>query len=105
MGEDELGVNVNIGAGVRRMAEQNAGAPGAGVYRVALGSEGDRTSVSSRLRPRQRPLRHPPAGSIGKMLALGVTLAALILLVGLLAWPLVAWLLALAGINLSSLCT
>ena len=46
----------------------------------------------------------PPTSRFRRMAALGVTLGALIFLAAVLAWPLLVWLLSLAGIVVPSLC-
>ena len=88
----------------RRDAQDDGRDPQAGRPRVMRRSRAEGSFV----RPRRRaPLRAPtrrPTSRIRGMVALGVTLAALVFLATVLAWPLIVWLLSLAGINVPSLC-
>jgi hypothetical protein len=101
-------VKANTRPGIRRMAGHNAQDdiqdPGVGLPPVMVRSRGDRIFVPSRKRPARRPPSQQTGGRVQRMVTWGVTLAALIFLAVVLAWPLVVWLLSLAGIKASSFC-
>ena len=82
------------------------------ILRVAESAEGSGSDLPSPMRgggnltfaPLTRPPRQRAASSIQRIVILGVTLGALGFLVVVLAWPLIVWLLSLAGITVPSLC-
>ena len=81
--------------------------PYPGSSRVMRVSLADGPFATPRRRASQRSARRsptPPTSRFRRMAALGVTLGALVFLAAVLAWPLLVWLLSLAGIVVPSLC-
>ncbi len=88
----------------RRDAQDDARDAQAALSRVMRHRRADGSFAKPRRRARLRPPTRRPTSRIRGMVALGVTLAALVFLATVLAWPLIVWLLSLAGINVPGLC-